>query len=81
MMVIGLFAASIERCAYKLGRGNLILCALVSQVVAFRLASFGYVPNQSYLLIGTILVNLLLIYLLGFLLDKYFKSGITDRAS
>lgn len=80
MIMIGIFAAWIELCAYKLGGGNLILCALVSQVVAFRLASFGYVPSQSYLLIGTILVNLFLIYLLRLLLDKYFKSEITDRA-
>lgn len=62
MFVLGGFAAFIEYSAYKLGGGNLILCALLAQVVAYRFASFGYVPAQSYLLFGSIYLNLSLIY-------------------
>lgn len=73
MIAIGLVAASIELCVYHLGGKNLILCALMSQVVAFRLSSFGYVPSQSYLLIGTVFLNVLMIYSLNLVLNKYCK--------
>lgn len=62
MFLLGLFAALIEMSAFKLGGSNLILCALIAEVVAYRFISFGYVPAQSYLLFGTIFLNLLIIY-------------------
>lgn len=62
MFVLGGFAAFIEYSAFKLGGKNLILCSLLGQVVAYRFASFGYVPAQSYLLFGAIYLNLFLIY-------------------
>jgi len=62
MFALGGFAAFIEYSAFKLGGKNLILCALLGQVVAYRFASFGYVPAQSYLLFGSIYLNLFLIY-------------------
>lgn len=73
MVMIGLFAAMFEFMTYRLGGKNLILCALISQVIAFRLASFGYVPSQSYLLFGSIFVNLLIIYLLIVIFNKLYK--------
>lgn len=63
MIALGSFAAAIEFAVFKFGGRNMILCALFAQVVAFRFASFGYVPSQSYLLFGTIFLNLALIYL------------------
>ena len=42
--------------------GNVILCSLLAQVVAFRYLSFGYIPKQSYLLFGAIIFNLFIIY-------------------
>ncbi|EUJ10036.1 hypothetical protein Meth11DRAFT_0847 [Methylophilaceae bacterium 11] len=62
MFALGGLAAVIEFCTYKLGGMNVILCALFAQVVAFRFASFGYVPAQSYLLLGSLFLNLLIIY-------------------
>lgn len=62
MFVLGGFAALIEYSTYKLGGMNVILCALFAQVVAFRFASFGYVPAQSYLLLGSLFLNLFIIY-------------------
>jgi len=70
MLLAGFFAFLVELFVYKLGGRNLILCALIGQVVAFRYASFGYVPAQSYLLFGTIFLNVILIYLA----DKIFAS-------
>jgi hypothetical protein len=62
MFVLGGFAALIEFSVYKLGGQNLILTALFSQILAYRFTSFGYVPAQSYLLLGALFFNLLLIY-------------------
>ena len=50
---------------YKLGDKNIILCSLLYQIVAFRFAGFGYVPSQSYLLFGALLLNVFLFYLLN----------------
>ncbi len=62
MFALGVFAAMIEFSVYRLGGKNVILCALLAQVVAYRFASFGYVPAQSYLLLGALFLNLFIIY-------------------
>ncbi len=62
MVVLGGLATLIEFSVYKLGGNNLILSALLAQVLAYRFASFGYVPSQSYLLLGALLLNLFIIY-------------------
>lgn len=62
MFALGGLAAIIEVFTYKLGGKNVILCALLAQVVAYRFASFGYVPAQSYLLLGALFLNLFIIY-------------------
>lgn len=62
LILVGFIGAAIEIFVYKFGGRNLILCSLLGQVVAFRFASFGYVPTQSYLLFGTLFLNVMLIY-------------------
>jgi hypothetical protein len=62
MLFLGFLAATIDVGVFKFGGSNLILCALVSQVVAYRYVSFGYVPAQSYLLFGSIFLNILMVY-------------------
>lgn len=76
MFILGLFAATIEMLTYKLGGNNLILCALLAEVVAYRYVSFGYVPAQSYLLFGTIFINLFIIYSLDKVLTVWDKKKI-----
>ncbi len=63
MAAIGLVGALIEFFVYKVGGQNIFLCSLLAQVIAFRFASFGYVPAQSYLLFGTLILNVFIIYL------------------
>ena len=75
MFLAALFAFLLELCAFKLGGRNTILCALIGQVVAFRYASFGYLPGQSYLLFGSIILNLLLIYLAEKSLATWFRRN------
>ena len=47
MILISLSASCFEIFIYKFGGKNIILCSLLAQVIAFRFASFGYVPAQS----------------------------------
>ena len=68
MFLLSLIASLIEISAFRLGGNNLILCALISEVVAYRYANFGYVPAQSYLLFGAIFLNLFIIFFLNRLL-------------
>jgi len=69
MLLLGFLGAGIEISVYKLSGGNIILCSLIAQVVAYRYASFGYVPYQSYLLFGAIFLNVLII----FSVDRYLR--------
>ena len=61
MFGCALVAGAVEIGAFYMCGRNLILCALIGQVIAFRFAGFGYVPNQSYLYFGALVMNLFLI--------------------
>ncbi len=58
----GLLAAAIEIATYRYAGQNWVLCSLVAQVIAFRYAHFGYVPAQSYLLFGTLVLNVAILF-------------------
>ncbi|MCD4756681.1 MAG: hypothetical protein K8R39_00235 [Arcobacteraceae bacterium] len=75
---IGIIVSLIEVSAYKLGKNNQILSALIAQVIAYRLIHFGYVPAQSYLLFGTIFLNLLMIYSIDKILFVWYKNKDTN---
>ncbi len=66
-------AGFVEYFVYRTGGKNLVFCALIAQVVAFRYTSFGYVPMQSYMLFGSILLNVLILYFSDKLVRIYFK--------
>jgi len=74
LFLIGIVASVIEVLAYKLGKNNQILSALIAQVIAYRLIHFGYVPAQSYLLFGTIILNLLMVYGFDKILYLWYKN-------
>jgi len=74
MFSLGLIAAFIEISIYKLGGKNLILCALLAQVVATRYAHFGYVPRQSFLLFGALYLNLFIFYFTNKLIIVFLKN-------
>ena len=74
MFLLGFFGAVVEYFVYRFSGANIILCALLAQVVASRYAHFGYAPNHSYMLFGTLFMNMLIIYFF----DKFlylFKKG------
>lgn len=71
LFFLGLFAAAIECFAYRFGGRNWVLCSLFAQVIAFRYVSFGYVPGQSYLLLGSLVLNVLFIFAADKMLTMY----------
>lgn len=73
VLMFSMLAAVIEYLVYRLGGQNLVFCALIAQVVAFRYTSFGYVPMQSYLLFGSILLNVLILYFSDRLLRFFYR--------
>lgn len=74
IMVFSLVAAFFEFIVYHLGGKNLVFCALIAQVIAFRYTSFGYVPMQSYLLFGSIILNVLILFSFDRLLRLAYKN-------
>jgi hypothetical protein len=68
-------AAGLEYLTYRFAGRNLVLCALIAQVIAYRYTSFGYVPMQSYKLFGSIALTILILYVA----DKFF--GLVFRRS
>ena len=61
----------LEYLALRFSYGNFIFSSLIGQVVAYRLIHFGYLPQQSYLLIFSIIFNILLYFTVIQLIKKY----------
>tara|TARA_B100000989_G_scaffold298940_1_gene291225 strand:- start:4808 stop:6274 length:1467 start_codon:yes stop_codon:yes gene_type:complete len=74
IIFICLFCALIEKIAYKISKCNLIFSSLVGNVLAYRLAHFGYLPSNTYKILIAIAINLLLMYLICYLLSKNNKQ-------
>lgn len=58
-----IFFLYMEKILLKL-TNNLVFCSLIFQIIAYRLAHFGYLPKQSYLLFGSIILTVI-IYLIS----------------
>lgn len=74
LLALGGGAALFEVFTYRLAGQNWVLCSLLAQVIAFRYASFGYVPSQSYLLFGTLLLNVLIIAGVDWVIRRFLDS-------
>jgi hypothetical protein len=70
IIAVCLFGSLIEIITYKISSKNIILASLIGQIIAFRYIHFGYLPHQSYLLIGTIVLNIVIIYFINKFLLK-----------
>ena len=64
MIVITIFSSFLEFISYKVSCNNLIFSSLIGQIVAFRLIHFGFLPHQTYLYFGSILLNIVIVYLI-----------------
>jgi hypothetical protein len=76
LLIIGLLSALVEISIYKLSGANLVFCALMAQVIAYRWAHFGYVPARSYMLFGTIYLNVFLVFALDKLLVLWYQKRV-----
>jgi hypothetical protein len=74
IFLLGVGAALIEFFVYRFGGRNLVLCALIAQVVAYRFSSFGYVPSRSYLLFGSVFLTIALIWSANRLFQYWFEG-------
>ncbi|MDA7733624.1 hypothetical protein N8841_03965 [Candidatus Pelagibacter sp.] len=54
--VLSVLILTIERYIFIIFN-NLILCSVLSQVLAYRLIHFGYMPQNTYLLLGTFMLT------------------------
>ena len=72
---LGIMLTYFEKFITKFSNGNLIFSALISQTLAYRLSNFGHMPQNTYLLIVTILLNLLIIYLFYLFFNKIKKHN------
>ena len=72
-ILIFLFCASIEIIAKKLSYNSVIFSSLVGYVLGYRLIHFGYLPKQSYLLIGAIFLTIFIVFLSKTLIIRFFN--------
>lgn len=70
MVLITILASLIEFVAYKFSSKNIIFASIIGQTIAFRLIHFGYLPNQTYLLFGTIFITIIFVYLFNLLINN-----------
>jgi hypothetical protein len=70
IFLLCIISSCIEYISFKFSSKNLIFSALIGQVIAFRLIHFGYLPHQSYLLFGTIILTIIMVYILSLFLTK-----------
>ena len=48
---------------------NLVLCSILSQVLAYRLIHFGYMPQNTYMLLTSILITIIGLFLIKKILN------------
>ena len=73
LFIIVNFLNLIEYFAFKLSSKNIIFSAIIGQVIAYRLIHFGYMPSNSFMLFGSIILNIFLIFILLKFLKYKFK--------
>ena len=72
IFILSIIASYLEFVSFKLSSYNLIFSSLIGQVIAFRFIHFGYLPHQTYLLFGTIILTILFVYIFNLYSKKNF---------
>lgn len=67
------FCGFLELASRVLSYNSVIFSSLVGYVLGYRLIHFGYLPKQSYLLIGAIFLTIILVKLIKLTIIKYYK--------
>ena len=74
IVALSILCAFIELLSYKISKNNLIFASLIGNVLAYRLAHFGYMPLNSYKILFAIFMNLLILYLIFKAINKLQKK-------
>lgn len=74
IFILCIICSYIELFAYKISKNNIILSYLIGNVLAYRLAHFGYMPQNTYKILLAILLNFLLIIVMYKLVDLFYKK-------
>jgi hypothetical protein len=74
LVLLSFFCSFIELISYKISESNIIFASLIGNVLAYRLAHFGYMPLNSYKILLAILMNLLIIYLIFRVINYIYKK-------
>lgn len=75
VILLCLIASFFEYCACKVSRNNFIFSSLIGNIIAYRLAHFGYIPANSYKIILALLTTILIVYLIMNCLNTSNKSN------
>lgn len=72
LIIIGLclLASLIEFLSFLASKQNMIFSSIISMVIAYRFIHFGYLPNQSYLLFGSMFFTILFIFCIFGIIKK-----------
>ena len=77
IFILSIIASYLEFVSLKLSSYNLIFSSLIGQVIdSFRFIHFGYLPHQTYLLFGTIILTILFVYIFNLYSKKIFLLKI-----
>lgn len=74
IVILSIFCAFIELLSYKISKNNLIFASLIGNVLAYRLAHFGYMPLNSYKILLAIFINLLIFYSILKIINHLYKK-------
>ena len=69
LLLVCIFCSFVEIVTYKISN-NMVLVSLISQILAYRLWHFGYLPSNSYKLLLSICFIVILIYFYRKIISK-----------
>lgn len=78
-IIIYLLFSSIEYLSWRFGGRNVFFSCLVGHILAYRLVHFGYAPKQSYMLILTLIANIIIFNMLIKIFSKPIKNSAPNN--
>lgn len=73
IFIICIICSLVEILAYKISKNNIIFSYMIGNVLAYRLAHFGYMPQNTYKILLAILLNFLFIMIMYKLINFLYK--------
>jgi hypothetical protein len=67
-------ASTLEYLTFRASFNNLLASSVIGMVIAYRFAHFGYLPARSYLLFGSVMIIILMLFVIKYLNNLYKKS-------